>query len=210
MQDPEDLECWFSAPRVSTYRHHSDPAELYAWNARLSAAYFEEIGHVEVLLRNFMSDRLEAESTLPHWYDDDQRFRFNETARKNIAKARRRLRAPETTGRVVAELSFDFWRFLLVRRHEATIWRALRRQGMPNYPQPQARQPFEDRVERIYKLRNRIAHHEPLIHLDATEEVRRLDRLSVDLYTLARWIDPAAADWIVSVSRVVQIRQSRP
>ncbi|ODQ95660.1 hypothetical protein BFG51_03340 [Dietzia alimentaria] len=183
---------------------------LYAWNVQVSAAYFEVIGHVEVLLRNFISNRLEAASPLPHWYDDQQRFQFNKHARRNIQNARGRLVDPETTGRVVAELSFDFWRFLLVQNHEVTIWRVLRRQGMPHYPQPQSRQPFEDCVERIYRLRNRIAHHEPLIHPDTTVETRRLDQLSTDLDTLARWIDPGAADWIASVSRVSQVRLLRP
>ncbi|MDN4507608.1 hypothetical protein [Dietzia maris] len=139
MQDPKDLARWFSAPRISTYRHHPDPAALYAWNAQLSASYFEVIGHVEVLLRNFISDRLEAASPLPHWYDDQQRYQFNRTAQNSINKARGRLLVPETTGRVVAELTFDFWRFLLVQNHEVTIWRVLRSHGMPHYPQPQAR-----------------------------------------------------------------------
>lgn len=89
MRDPDDLARWFSAPRISTYRRHPDPAALYAWNAQLSASYFEVIGHVEVLLRNFISDRLEAESPLPHWYDDQQRFRLNKTALNNIGKARK-------------------------------------------------------------------------------------------------------------------------
>lgn len=42
------------------------------------------------------------------------------------------------------------------------------------------------------------------------EETRRLDQLSADLDTLARWIDPDAADWIASNSRVIQVRSLRP
>lgn len=60
LQNPQDLERWFSSPRIDTYSHHPDPAGLYAWNFQLAAAYFEVIGHVEVLLRNFISDRLQA------------------------------------------------------------------------------------------------------------------------------------------------------
>lgn len=210
MNNPGDLEQWFSAPRLSTYRHHADPVALYTWNTRLASAYFEVIGHTEILLRNFISDRLEAASPLPHWYDDQQRYQLTSIARRNISKARGRLSGPETTGRVVAELSFDFWRFLLVPSHEVTIWRVLRRQGMPHYPQPQARQPFEDCVERIYALRNRLAHHEPLVHASPQIETQRLDDRSTDLDTLARWIDPDAADWIASVSRVGQVRAERP
>lgn len=210
LQNPQDLERWFSSPRIDTYSHHPDPAGLYAWNFQLAAAYFEVIGHIEVLLRNFISDRLQAESQFAHWYDDQQRFQLTKIAQANIGKARNRLVDPETTGRIVAELSFDFWRFLLAQKHEVTIWRVLRKRGMPHYPQPQARQPFEDCVERIYKLRNRIAHHEPLISPIASAETQRLDQLSADLDTLARWIDPDAANWIASVSRVTQVRALRP
>jgi len=64
-------------------------------------------------------------------------------------------------GKVVAELSFGFWRFLLARRYTASLWPALR-PGFPYLPSADRRE-LEAPVTRLHQLRNRVAHHEPLI-----------------------------------------------
>lgn len=46
---------------MARYEVASDPGTLYVWDVRLQKAYLEDIGHVEVLLRNFIADRLAAD-----------------------------------------------------------------------------------------------------------------------------------------------------
>lgn len=206
-----DLEQWFSSARMSKFAAHADPPRFYSWNAHLSAAYLEHIAYVEVLLRNFVSDRLAAVSSLPHWYDDSQ-FQLPAPSRRAVRKAKDRLHGrgrEETTGAVIAELTLDFWRFLLTRKREATIWRHLVA-DMPNFPAPRSRQVFKNELIEVYRLRNRVAHHEPLIQRDRSSEIRRLDRVDFALDKLARWIDPAAAEWIETNSRVALVRAARP
>jgi hypothetical protein len=121
---------------------HGDPdaaLDLYAWNARLSAALATTIGHVEVVLRNAIHENLTEWSVRrfgePRWYVDPGQL-LQHRATQDIRAARQRatrgLRS-ETPGRVVAELSFGFWRFLLanpLRRH------ALARHAVPRVPRP--------------------------------------------------------------------------
>lgn len=77
-----DLERWFSSERMDTYVRSAkatgcDAVGLYVWNERISKALLEDIAHVEVLLRNFMSIRLAKACGHDDWYKDDARFRFN-------------------------------------------------------------------------------------------------------------------------------------
>lgn len=209
---PQHLEGWFSAARLTTYSGHPDPVAFCSWNSRLSAAYFEVIGHTEVLLRNRIAASLRSSSSGQPWYLNP-RYNFSAKTTKQIMDARDLLaskRRPETAGGVVAELSFGFWRFLLSRRHAPNVWVDLCAAGLPHFPHGTNRAAFAKPVERIHKLRNRIAHLEPLVDTSAAIEAQRLDRYDSDLDILARWIDPDAADWISSVSRVASVRSARP
>ena len=58
--DLAKLGKWFSVARVGRYAGAPDPAALYVWDARLQRAFLEDISCVEVLLRNFISERLAA------------------------------------------------------------------------------------------------------------------------------------------------------
>lgn len=117
-----------------------------------------------------------------------------------------------TYDRVIAALSFDVWRYLLVKRLEPTVWKAVRDKrngGMPHYPGA-SRSDFEQHVSVIYTLRNRCSHQEHLVQTDLDEEGRRLDFFSENIYWVAEKIDPAAAEWIRLNSRVAEVRASRP
>jgi hypothetical protein len=180
------VERHLSPARLSTYLTATggdlDAAvDLYRWNAAVSAALWESIGHTEVVLRNATHDALSARHAAKgrqgQWYDDPAR-ELDQHARDDVGKAIRRIKAgaspPE--GKVVAELSFGFWRFLLAKRYTAGLWPALR----PAFPflASSDRLQLEAPVERVHKLRNRVAHHEPVIAQD-------LASLHVDVLALA-------------------------
>ena len=219
--DINDLNAWFSTARLSRYASAKDPAALYAWDVRLAKAYLEEVAHVEVLLRNFMSHRLsrDCESRTPchdcRWFDHPELYGLNVSTVSSIDKAKARLshegRKP-SYDRVIAALTFDVWRFMLVRRLEPTVWRALRSRtngGMPYYPGTK-RAEFEIHVAEIYRLRNRCSHQEHLVLENSWDEMAMLDGYSASLRWVAERIDPAAADWIASNSRVDDVRGQRP
>jgi hypothetical protein len=126
-----------SAPRLATYVRATGgdldgAVELYLWNAAVAGALWEGLGHVEAVLRNVLRDALTARHPrlgwARQWYDDPAR-ELAQHARDDITRATQRLHragAPLLPGKIVAELNFGFWRFLLARRYTATLWPALR------------------------------------------------------------------------------------
>ena len=199
------LEGWVTPERLAKYRQAVDPVALYEWNAELGATVFELIGHLEVLLRNAIDNQLSARSASPAWFDDPF-YRFNNETLKDIAKAKARASArgrQATPGRVIAELSFGFWRYMLSATYQTTVWPKASRafQGLPRSRRD--RFAIERQVQLISGTRNRIAHQEPVFTLPAT-------RLEADIVALARQIDPQAGVWIASVSRVTATLASRP
>lgn len=212
---------WFSAARMERYADSSDPGALYVWDGRLSKAFLEDMAHVEILLRNFIASRLANDYARRNvgeggnWFDDLKLYNLDEKFAASVAKAKRRIvytgRAV-TYNRVIAALSLDVWRYLLVRRLEPTVWKAVRDKrngGMPHYPGA-SRVDFEQRVSVIYTLRNRCSHQEHLIMDDLDEEQRHLDFLAGSINWVAEKIDPDAARWIQSNSRVTEVRANRP
>ncbi|MDR1511968.1 MAG: Abi family protein [Propionibacteriaceae bacterium] len=202
------LEQWISADRFSKYltaTNCSDPVALYEWNSNLASAAFEIIGHTEVLLRNAIHRHLAARSGQTSWYDDAS-YGFNGQTRNDIANAKSRARSQGgrlTGGRVVAQLSFGFWRYMLSSTYQATVWpRASRAfQGVPRSQRD--RRTIERMVIGINNTRNRIAHAESVFDLPA-------DRLEKDIIDFAALIDPKAAAWIKSISRVGTVLAVRP
>jgi len=136
------IERHLSSARLSTYltatRGDLDAAvDLYRWNAAVSAALWESIGHAEVVLRNATHDALSARHAAKgrqgQWYDDPAR-ELDQHARDDVAKAIRRAKAGASppAGKVVAELSFGFWRYLLAKRYTALLWPALDQPSRPS------------------------------------------------------------------------------
>ncbi|MDO5720919.1 MAG: Abi family protein [Actinomycetaceae bacterium] len=212
------LENWFSLSRLHRYAAAARPSLLYIWNTRLSKAFLEDVGHVEVLLRNFIHDRLTRDCGRPDWYHETNRYNLKLPFQKSLEKVEKRIEkrqgAAATPDQVIAELSFDNWRFLLTQKHEVNIWKALinlNNGGMPHY-RSRNRADFESDVELIRQLRNRASHQEPLI-LEAaptTAETEQLDAYAAALENTAARIDPDAAQWIIANSRVEAIRKHRP
>lgn len=197
MPDLSHLESWFSHDRLGPYRHaandRSDAVTLYEWNAEVSAAFWRTLGHVEVLVRNALHRELTAWSqqrySTDRWYaaidplvSDQTRRDIREAIRRGTRNGR-----SETPGRVVAELNLGFWRFLLARRYDGTLWRYCMYRGFPG----KRRADVERAVSSLHVLRNRIGHHEPIHN-------RPLDDLLALSLEVAGWIDADARDWIAA------------
>lgn len=105
-------------------------------------------------------------------------------------------------GRLVAERSFGFWRYLLAKQHEHTLWTPTLRDAFPLL-RPSRRHDVFDPLSRLNTLRNRIAHHEP-IHRRRLVDDRR------DILVVASAICPETAGWIDRTSRVGATLALRP
>jgi hypothetical protein len=207
------LEHRLSVERLKPYRRAVggglEPAiQLYEWNGAVSSAFFEVIGHFEVALRNAMHDQLTTwhagRSRDGQWYDDPTGV-LDSRRHDDIREARSRIRREgktETPGKVVAELMFGFWRFLLDRHYQNTLWAQALRHAFPHLV-PQRRVLVYHPVYDIARLRNRIAHHEPVHHLALSDRHDALLRV-------AGYIEPAVEAWLGGLSRVPGLLAARP
>jgi hypothetical protein len=154
---------------------------LYEWNVAVSAALFERLHDVEIVIRNAMHRQLKARhdglQRPGSWFDDPYR-ELTERARKDVTEAKKRLTSlnrPLEEGRLVAELNFSFWAFLLSKRYKDNLWPWALRFAFPRWKgAPSA---LFDALQRLRDLRNRVAHHEPIIHRKLHLDERDCDRV---------------------------------
>ena len=209
---PAALQRHLSAPRLAPYvaacRGDLDRAvDLYRWNAAVAAAFWEVVGHGEIILRNAIHDALterHGRSRAPGEWFDDPRRELEPRALEDIAAARRRASrtsANPPPGKIVAELSFGFWRYLLARRYAPTLWPAIRH-SFPHLPRG-GRNDLERAVIRLHLLRNRIAHHEPLLR-------ENLPARHADLAYLLDAISPEVRAWALDDDRLAMLLSVRP
>ncbi|WP_245372944.1 hypothetical protein [Crossiella equi] len=197
-----------SEPRMTPYLSmagdRATALKLYEWSARTSAAAFELVGHVEVLLRNAL------DACLREHFDEDRRgipwfllpLPGGEDAAQAIAVVRERLRQEnrEYRHQVIAGLSFGFWTGLLGPKYEE-LWRAGLRHAFPG--SDGTRKQVVAAAERVRKFRNRLAHHDSVIKVDIPFQER-------SVLELAGYISPDAATWLRHSTSVMEIYAQRP
>lgn len=197
------VEQWLSTPRFNTYlaARSSDPTAalaLYEWNTEMSAAILHDLAHLEVAMRNVYNDALVAHQPGSlHWTEDALRYfpiapatakngasiDRNEQPRRQIDRAIREAGgASAPRGKVVAELMFGFWRYLTTSAHEIDLWRPYLHHG---FVTGASRQAVDQPMGKLHRLRNRVAHHEPLLRQDLlarrAEMINLLGLFSPDL-----------------------------
>lgn len=189
---------------------------LYDWNASVGSAFHADLGRLEVVIRNALDERLVDFATqrgLGSWYQATTQLfpgRASKKAVENITKARekatKRFRKPEHHGKVIAELTFGFWRFMCGTTYQTSLWIPSLAAAFPHHPSSnpeQIRKDVEARMDGLLFLRNRIAHHEPIHERNLT-----IDQAS--LLELAGWVCKPTAEWIGHRSQVTQVLQQRP
>lgn len=206
----QEIDRWISAPRFSVFLAASggdrrQAMALYDWNVCLSAVFFEVLSYAEVLLRN----AIDAQFTpVSHQTPVQQTWLYdpailNKTSLHKVYEAEQRLIAQgkqPTRGRVVAALSFGFWRAILDKKYK-NLWISNIHPAFPNGTGDRSQ--VAALLANLNPFRNRLAHHEALINSPVQA---RHD----DLLELARIIDADTAGWIAERSCVVDVLAWRP
>ena len=216
-----DLEAWLSTPRLDTYlfRCGGDAPlalELYRWNSQLAAAALTDTCHLEVALRNAY-DRQMAQQ-FPDWSVDPASQLFTRTqghgravtkqislntgSQRALNDAKRGLGAHPSHGKVVAATMFGFWTKLTDRDRTATFWTPMLRHAFNGSP---TRGEVHERVARVNKFRNRLAHNEPVFSSSSGLH----DRMR-DVDDLFMWVAPAAAGYVRATSTVPSLLAQCP
>lgn len=207
---PSQVTKWIADARFGPYLaeaegNHGSALALYVWNTRISAASLETLHHVEVLLRNAVDAQFQpvdaSENPRDTWLEDSAVL--NEASRQRVRDTIRRLtrahRTP-TRGRVVAGLSFGFWRALFDKKYDG-LWVSNLHRAFPASSGDRAE--IATLMANLVPFRNRLAHHETIVR-------RQIGSHYEEMLTLASLIDPLARSWIDHVSHVRELLDARP
>jgi hypothetical protein len=112
-----------------------------------------------------------------------------------------------TTGKVIPELKFIFWEQMFTKRHDLRLWDAHIKSIFPEHPPSVTVRELRRRIyrdlEAIRKLRNRIAHHEPIFQRNLAEELNRV-------LDLVRLRSPLVESWLIANQRVFELVSLTP
>lgn len=211
----DDLVGFISSPRFETYLRATDgdrerASALYAWNTEISAAFYTPLQFAEIGTRNGAVEAITAE-----FGDEWHRSRgFQLAIRERVGKHLRPRRDLSVllerftaAGGVVAELKFAFWQHLFVAAQDSRLWNRHMRNAFPGIPLERsvvnARQQIHDDIQAIRSLRNRIAHHEPIITRPLANDLACAVRLSA-------WRRPAIGNWLQAIEGVTPLLNNRP
>ncbi|MEV6967993.1 Abi family protein [Hamadaea sp. NPDC051192] len=184
---------------------------LVDWDREMRGELQKMLGEWEIALRNAYDRAISSWWTgEQHWLKDPaspvnreimhRGEDLNKISRNSIRKAVLRTKPGDPIGRVIANLSLDFWRYLSVTAREKTLWvPALHRA----FPKGSDRAQIDRQIDSLYRLRNRVAHHEPIFH-------KPIVPLTTSLVHNCELVRPELADTIVGRGTVKQLWGDRP
>lgn len=172
---------------------------LYTLNTRLSECLYIPLQTLEVALRNRVHVVMTA-ARHEGWFHDAGCLLGSyqpEQLASAIAEIEGAGKEP-TPGRIVAALTFSFWTAMFGSDYE-TLWqKVLHRIVAPSAPKGLKRKSFSTPLTPIRLLRNRVAHHEPILEWN-------LGRHHAKMLELTEWLSPAAAEWCRANDRFDEI-----
>lgn len=197
-----------SIPQERLERYHNfnnsnlAPIDLYLINITLSKELFLPLHFFEILLRNEIHNTLSKQLS-EYWLLEETKILHTKELKKVLhVKSKLEYESKDTTiGRIISELSLGFWVNLLNSPYEEKLWRPHLSQGFIHRPKNTERKQLRSILEKIHRLRNRIAHYEPILHypLDSNYKI---------LIDIISWICPDTANWVDSNNQFIEFYSS--
>ena len=182
---------------------------LYAWNAQVAAAMLGPLHICEVVIRNAVADAIAAVygaqwpwsasfvrslPNPPHGYQARQDLR-------NVSAGK------ISVGKVIPELKFVFWQTLFTQRFDHRLWQPHLKTVLPYLDTaksiPELRRLIYTELEQLRKLRNRIAHHEPIFQRNLSDDLQKA-------YELIALRCPVTALWMDGNQQAKQFISNKP
>lgn len=166
-------------------------------------------GMVEVIVRNAMDRSLQEMAHDKGWSSWFDVAPLDQRGHADIRKARDRAtrygNRTEVHGKVVAELTLGFWRYLAAPRYLTALWTPALYRAFKHGPDDKLRRQrrVDQHLKNLLLVRNRAAHHEPIHRRD-------LARDHAAAVEIATWVSPHAGDWIADLSAINDVFSGRP
>ena len=211
--DPQDvswseLAIFFSRERMSVYLDvsqgdHKAAKQLFLWNSKVAALFWEVIGLVEVAVRCTVDSQLSKAFPANDWLESNVVFSESDQIWKIITNARERVGgsiAGQRHHQVIQQLPLGFFQVLISKRY-LRIWPDLA-SGFKGGDRGSHKE-LSQLMQFFREFRNRIGHHDLLNELD-------LGAAHDKLLRIAALVDPRLETWISQVSEVPKLRNKRP
>lgn len=203
--DAERVADALSRERLSKYlvRTGNDASRalaLYEWNSEAAAALTAVLSVVEIALRNGIHRAL-TDAFGPTWHRVPRLRHSHAVVESELVGAETRTRKPSPMlPDIIAASNFNLWRELLRPPYAGVFWAKRLPIAFPNVTltghERQLLPPLHDRVERLQDLRNRIAHHEPILGSSWERIGAKAAARHTEAVELLRWMDADLACWI--------------
>lgn len=200
MPHPDDIETALSLERFGRYvawagGDRRRAVQLYSLNAQLSEALYIPIHGLEIALRNRIHTVM-ADAIGDRWFEADG-FLLVPRQKEQLGRAVSEIEEAgkeATSGRIVAALTFSFWTSMLAPAYEP-LWRSkLNLIAETSEGKRLARKNFSRPLTQIRILRNRTAHHEPILHWNLPKHHRVIVELT-------HWLSPTVSNWAATIDR---------
>lgn len=204
MKTQQDIEEAISLERFSRYLQwaegdHTRGLELYALNVQVSEALYTPLQMLEVALRNRIHTVM-RQARHERWFEDEG-FLAVPIQRDQLDKAIRDIiddHKEPVAGRIVAALTFSYWISMVSPAYEnlwqTTLHRIARREDGKGLRRKDLSRPLTP----IRVLRNRIAHHEPILHWNLPKHYDAILQVT-------GWLSAPAAAWCLTYSRFAAV-----
>lgn len=180
---------------------------LYRLNILYCKELYVVLGGLEVAVRNSFHNNLKLYTGRDDWFSFDRDFlqsKHLEQVDRAIECASRTRKADYAIDDVVAQLNYGFWVHLCDRPYEKTLWNRSLHKCFPYLGQKPDRINIERRLKDTHRLRNKIAHLEPIIKYEDTliQEYRNIVQL---LYAIC----PKTQRWFEDICQFENIWKKR-
>ena len=200
----KDITKYLSLERLSTYYFNgkyndSEALRRYRYNLNLSSAIFEAISVFEVVLRNSIVMSWQSHFKDTNWPSSKLNIpttkKYEHTlgdVEKAIRKVSRRKKAGHNNGDVISELTFGFWLYCFDAKFDYINKFIIKnifthdKERTPNLIADVRR--IKAELIPIWKLRNRVSHHEPIFHL------KELRQIFENIRKYISYIEPACLE----------------
>lgn len=218
-----DFEKVISANRLKRYLNACGGDKrkallLYRLNLRLSQEMFTVISYYEIALRNAI-DQIMAKSLGTDWLRDSIRSGgvfddplFSGTTRI-ISKAYNELNAngKYSPSKMLSAMEFGVWKYMFSSTQYRATGRILLR-IFPNKPKSSAAMQYNNlfffnELDAVNRLRNRIAHHEPICFMQNLENISTayLKSSYARVILLFKWMGIDAKSLIYGLDHITQL-----
>ncbi|MBN8520619.1 MAG: hypothetical protein J0L77_01805 [Alphaproteobacteria bacterium] len=206
------LKKTLSEQRLTTYEalaqkpHETRTAEkLYGLNLLYSKELYVILAGLEIVVRNTFHTAIQNYYQTPNWMSmsllQHKHQRQVDDANSRLILLKRNNYAIDD---LIAQLNFGFWVHLCDRPYEKTIWKNALFKCFSHLGKKPDRKEIESDLKVCHKLRNKIAHLEPIIKYESTliQDYRTALNL---MYA----ISPEAQEWFKLLSNFERVWENR-